>query len=618
VALLIATGGLLLAHTDARADEAADKRLGLQEIAQGFAAIERWHVDEARGIAERAYRDHPDYALTLALVAEVKMHMSDYAGAVDLFRRAKEAGAAEQVLQTEPLAEATLKATKDYDEQVGEHFILRYAPGKDAILIPYVMQTLEASRERIGALLGWKPEGRVVIEIYPSASLLAEVSTLTEQEIRASGTIALCRWNRLMVTSPRGVMFGYAWRDTMAHELTHLIIGGASANTVPIWLHEGIAKYAETAWRGEPGEGLSVEQQIAVREAAKKGKLIPFEKMHPSMAKLKSQEETSLAFAEVFTFIEFLVERKGWEGMRKVLSLMANGSSDEEAIESVHGKSLKALASEWMRTLKTREVRQGKRGDVAQTEHKVIVKSTPDAPEDQLHGVNKKGRRFARAADLLFARGRIKAAQKELEKAVKETGAPILSAKLAVVALASNDLDTAETAAKHALEGAPDLAGPNITLADILVRRQKMKEAKDALDRAIAVNPFDPRIHSLMLAALGPNGDAEERKHAELSMRLLAGDYQPLSKSAMLGSGGLIQIDRVPFSRVYISRGADDTGVYHSTGMVTPTGPIALKPGRAMIRLVPPVGKASFAPIEVLENDESKGPQRVIPDGTGS
>jgi hypothetical protein len=227
-AALSALSMLVLASSDARSEEKADPKLGLQDIAEGFQAIERWHVDEARQIAERAYQEHPDYALTLALVGDVKMHMSDYAGAIDFYRRARDAGAPEQILATEPLAMATLKATDGYDEHVGEHFIARYTAGKDAILVPYVMETLEKARERIGGLLGWRPEGRVVVEIYPSASTLADVSTLTEAEIKASGTIALCRWNRLMVTSPRGVLFGYSWRDTMAHEMTHLIIGGAS------------------------------------------------------------------------------------------------------------------------------------------------------------------------------------------------------------------------------------------------------------------------------------------------------------------------------------------------------------------------------------------------------
>lgn len=642
----VVAAGLLPAGRAAAGDDAPPKgHLALEDIAQGFRAIERWHVDDARRIAERAYREHPDYPLTLALVGEVKMHMSDYQGALEFYRRARDAGAPEQILQTESLARATRQATEGYEEYVGEHFIVRYPAGKDAILVPYTLETLEKARERLGELLGWRPDSRVVVEIYPSADTLAHVSTLTEKEIRDSGTIALCRWNRLMVTSPRAVYFGYAWRDTMAHELTHLIIGGASSNTVPIWLHEGIAKFSETAWRGEPGDGLSVDQQVAVRDAARKGKLIPFEKMHPSMAKLKSQEETSLAFAEVFTFIEFLVKRKGWDGMREVLRLMAGGASDEEAIRTVHGKSLKALSEDWMAGLKTREVRQS---NAIAADRKVVVKAQPDAPDDQFHGLSKKGRRFARAADLLYARGRLKAAQKELEKAYKETGSPVLSAKLAHVALATGDLESAENAARQAIAGSPDLAGPNITLAEILVRRGKTAEARAPLDRALSVNPFDPRIYQLLIAV---SGDAPAKKReAELAQMLLGAEHGPSERS--LGRGGLVQIESLPFARVFIAR-ADGSCVEHAgavegggdpatktlerstgstaaaarescshafipTGMVTPTAPVTLKPGHVEVRLVPPAGQPVSRTVTVVEAQEGGTPQLITPDSTGS
>src|SRR5262245_44494901 len=340
----MAAVGVLPAIAQESAAEAHASKMTLDEVADGFRAIEHWRIDEARQIAERALRELPDNPLTLALLGEVKMHMSDYRGASEMFQKAREAGAPNEILGSMSIAEATRIATDGYEEHITDHFIIRYVPGKDEILLPYAVDTLEKARDRIGELLGWRPESRVVVEVYPSAGTLAQVSTLTKQEIEASGTIALCKWNRLMITSPRAVTFGYAWRDTLAHELTHLIIGGASRNTVPIWLHEGIAKFAESAWHGEPGDGLSVEQQQSLREAAKKGKLIPFEKMHPSMAKLKSQDETALAFAEVYTFIEFLVERKGWEGMRGVLERMREGASDEEAIEAVHGRSLKRLS----------------------------------------------------------------------------------------------------------------------------------------------------------------------------------------------------------------------------------------------------------------------------------
>jgi tetratricopeptide (TPR) repeat protein len=603
---------LFVAPAPARAeDPIAD------ELKDAFAAIDSWRIDEAREIAERWYARDPENPLVLALLGEVKLHMSDYAGAEAFYARAERAGAPEPLLRSAPLATAAHKATKSYVEVVGDNFIIRHSGGKDAILVPYALETLESAKKRIGDLLGWRPASRVVIELYPSAGTLADVSTLTRDEIKASGTIALCKWNRLMVTTPRAIVFGYSWRDTIAHELAHLIIGGASRNTVPIWLHEGIAKFVETAWRAQPGLGLSVAQQKQLRDSAKKGKLIPFSKMHPSMAKLKNQDETSLAFAEVFTFVEYMVELKGWEGMRKVLARMADGETDAEAIEAVFGVPLTTLSDRWMASLKNRPLKL--EGTEMTAEREVVVKERPDAPDDQLHGVSKEGRRFARAADLLYGRGRVRAAQKELEKAIAQSPAPMLRAKLAVVALHAGDLEAAETAARGALEGSTDLAGPNVTLAEILVRRAKLVEAKLPLERALSINPFDPRIHELLLMVARGKGaeDGKLAKQAALALELLKKRGQ-LSRVS-LGTGALVEIDGTPFSRVYVEHSEDDgTTQLEPTGMTTPTAAIELRPGVYKFRFIPPVGAPITRTLTVEPTPADGKPQKIASDIRGS
>lgn len=578
-------------------------------VLEGFSAIEAWQIDDAREIAEDLLKKKPDDAMALALMGDVKMHLGDYAGAVEAFRAARRAGAPEVALRNEVPAEAARVATQGYVETVSDTFIIRHPPGKDAILVPYAIETLEKAMDQIGTLLGWRPKSRVVVDIYPTAATLAAVSSLTKADIENSGTIALCRWNRLMITTPRAVVFGYSWRDTLSHELTHLIIGGASKNTVPIWLHEGIAKFAETAWRADPGLGITVDQQERLREAAKKGTLVPFEKMHPSMAKLPTQEMTSLAFAEVFTFIEFLVERKGWASMRKVLKEMSNGMSDAEAIEAVHGQSLAKLEKVWKRTLPKRPIKSDRTGRPIKGDRKIVLKDRADAPDDKLHGLSKRGRRFARAADLLFSRGRMKAAQRELEKAWDATKSPLISAKLAMVSLANGDLKRAEKAANDALDGTPDLAGPNLTLAEVFVRADNKEAARLPIQRAVDINPFDPRIHQLTLAIDG--ADSDPGRHSRLALALLQGGSAPTSE---LGQGGLIEVEGPPFWRVFLKR----DGQQIATSMVTPTPPIALKPGTYELMLVPPVGPTQTQTIEVIAASSDGTAQRILANPTGS
>lgn len=583
------------------------------DLREGFEALEAWRYDQAREVASRIVQRGETDPVSLAYLATVKLNHGDYTGARDLFREAEAAGAPAFLLRDQATAEATAEATEGYVETPTDRFVLRHPPGRDAILVPFAEATLERALSALSPLLGFEPEARTLVEIYPSAQTLAQVSTLTADDIRNSGTIALCKWNRLMITSPRGVVFGYAWRDTLAHELAHLLIGGASKNTAPIWLHEGLAKYVETAWRGDVGEGISVEQQERLREAARSGSLIPFSRMHPSMAKLPTQEQTSLAFAEVFTFIEFLVQKREWVGIQRLLAALGDGASVEAAMKTVYGRSFAELERAWKRWLKERPIRVPPAAHVVKGSHPIFVKDRPDTPDDELHGVSEEARRYARAADLLYTRGRIEGAKVELEKAFQISPTAQLAAKLARVALQSGDLDAAEKAARKASEMSPHLAGPSVTLAEVLVRQGKESEARVPLQRAIDVNPFDPRIHRLTLAVLGDDGDPEKVRHAQRALALMDRPVRP--RAVDLGTGAQVRIEGPAFSRVYLSR---DGEPFVPTRALTPTAPFSIEPGAYDVRLLPPAGEPIETRVVIEPATDPQTVQTVVAEPTGT
>ena len=143
----------------------------------------------------------------------------------------------------------TYETTKGYEVFRHGNFEVRYAPGVDEILVPYAIDTLKATAEALKEELGVEMLSPVRLEIYPDADSLARVSTLSVEAIRTSGTIALCKWGRLMIASPRALMHGYPWLDTIAHEYVHLVLTKATLDRAPVWLQEGVAKFLETRWR---------------------------------------------------------------------------------------------------------------------------------------------------------------------------------------------------------------------------------------------------------------------------------------------------------------------------------------------------------------------------------
>ena len=72
---------------------------------------------------------------------------------------------------------------------------------------------------------------------------------LPQKDAQTTGTVAVASWARDTLLSPRASQHGYSWRDTIAHELTHLAVTRATVDRAPLWLQEGVAKRQEIRWR---------------------------------------------------------------------------------------------------------------------------------------------------------------------------------------------------------------------------------------------------------------------------------------------------------------------------------------------------------------------------------
>ncbi len=116
--------------------------------------------------------------------------------------------------------------------------------------------------------------------------------------------------------------------DTLAHEYTHLVVSRISHDTVPVWLQEGLARFEQTRWHAPAQVTLSATEQALLASALKKGRLITFEEMHPSMAKLPSQEAAALAYAEVYTLVGWVQATVGYKGLQAILAAQDQGRQD--------------------------------------------------------------------------------------------------------------------------------------------------------------------------------------------------------------------------------------------------------------------------------------------------
>lgn len=584
-------------------------------------ALDDWQIEEAARLAAELERILPDVPPVQAVVGAVKFHQGDYEGAVRLLERAAEGGEAPPLLA---LAKSTRDETRGFVAKESEHFIVRTPPGKDELLADIALAALEQAYTHVSEAFDFHPTYKIPVDILHDARGLANVSTLTVKEIETSGTIALCKYNRLMVTSPKALARGYSWLDTLAHELIHLVISEKSRNTVPIWLHEGLAKYSESLWReGVPGLALDPASENLLATAVQKNDLVTFEEMHPSMAKLPSQEKTALAFAEVFTVIEFLHKtaagKSGKSGKaayavtNRLLDELAQGRSMDRALKAAVGMDLKGLQRSWMQYLRKRPF---KRTPGAEPRKLRFVGDARGAGSNEVddeaeaaltEAKNREGRRYVRLGNLLRTRGRVRAALVEYEKAKRHVGdrSPALANRMAALYLELGELDRARTSLQDALRVFPDDPQTHVLLGRIALRANDFPTARVHYERATWENPFNPEIWIGLHRVGEALNDSALKARAERNVRLLSGhakEHAAADAPNNVPPGapfGTLSVTSEPWGQVYVGG--------YATGVTTPLVDYRLRPGTHRLRVEDPAsGRMESVEVVIREGEATR------------
>lgn len=492
--------------------------------------ISAWNTPEARRRLEPLLaKDADDVGLRFAHGRLLYME-ADYTNALrvlDALVTEMGSGAPASVVGLRDEVAATQGALKDFDEITTPdgRFLIRYQ-GRDKVLMPFLIEVLQATDKSLAEDFAYRPEGRVVVEIYPKTRYLAAVSPLTEEDIETSGTIALCKYNRLMFTSPRALVRGYGWQDTVAHEFVHYYVTRLSGNTVPIWLHEGIAKFQESRWRIAPQPPLDPPQEDLLARSFEADKLVTFDQMHPSMAKLPSQEAAALAFAEVHMVIDYLYGLKGYAGINGVLTRLRDGVEMDEALRASYGVDLSGLWSKWKVAMKTRGFQ--KHPGLVQTSLKFKRPGQEGEDEAEMDPDydtigEKRVRDFTHLGEMLRARDRPKAAIQEYRKAMAlgGDGNPMIQNGAAATLLELEQPAEIPELLSRVTRYYPTYLKTWLHLGEAWLKLGKPERAREAFEQAVGINPFHPLPHQALAAIYDAAGEADRAARARLSLELL-------------------------------------------------------------------------------------------------
>ena len=379
--------------------------------------------------------------------------------------------------------------------------------------------------------------------------------------MRTTGVVAISKWGRLLVTSPRALGRGYGWRDTLAHEYIHLVVSHNTHDQTPVWLQEGIARYLDNRWEyGEDhfhldprAEGhlatavrneleldyckspppLRARQSPTLQDGTANPDYTPdlhdpfcflsLDDMHPSVALLPSAKYASLAYTQVSTMVQYTMDQGGQRVLRDVLARIDDGASPDQALAQAAGfADYGALSYAWRQhilglDLVERELAElgttldggdALAGDPVMTERADLV-------------------RRMRLGDLLRERGHAKAALVEYEQARPEEAdqlSPLLAARMAQAHLDLGALDAARLELESSLAFFPEMPISHKILGAVSVAQGRLADAIAEYTEAERLDPFDVEVQEDLASLLARQGQPERAaRHARYASILKTG-----------------------------------------------------------------------------------------------
>lgn len=256
------------------------------------------------------------------------------------------------------LARACARATAGAAIVIDEphRIVVRMQDDRDRVLVPMLGKIVDDVRAALDRDFGIGLPTPLRIELVRDHFSLAEMTGLPETSARTTGTVAIANWGRVTMLSPRSMTGGYPWEVTLAHELTHVALGMATADRAPLWFQEGMAKFEETRWRAaDPWDDYPSSDSLAAT-GYDTGLAMDIEHLGPSVAMLPTPQQAMVVFAQVHSFVRYVHRESGPQALPEIIAEMGRGSSVQDvrnAIVRGTGRPMEDWVSSWRRSLET-------------------------------------------------------------------------------------------------------------------------------------------------------------------------------------------------------------------------------------------------------------------------
>jgi hypothetical protein len=241
----------------------------------------------------------------------------------------------------------TDKSTFTYQDQryswhsLTQGLVTLYWYNGDNNFAAQLMNAAQSAMTHLSDIAGAELTDPVKLYIYKDAQDLQGALVFSQDW---TGGVAFSQYSTVAIgigTSASELAWG---ETTIAHELTHVIVGQVTENPygdLPTWLNEGLAMVAEgpldSSFTSVFQQALSQHTLISVRSLAS-----PFS-VFGNIAYLD--------YAESDEITNYLLTTYGRDKMLQLLHVFAQGSTYDNALQQVYGFDMDGLNSQWQASL---------------------------------------------------------------------------------------------------------------------------------------------------------------------------------------------------------------------------------------------------------------------------
>jgi hypothetical protein len=202
---------------------------------------------------------------------------------------------------------------------------------------PLLLEAAVAGLELLEQDMGIELQEDVEFYIYGSSNDMREAVLYIQDW---AGGVAFAEYNTILMGVPPNLADSWG-RSTIRHELAHLVVGQFGRSCVgghrPTWLEEGLAMYAE----GEPSEEVTADLDRGLQENS----FAPLRSLNGPFP--AHNAEAGTAYSQSYSVIQFLREEYGQEKLRRLILLLAEGESTDDALQEIYGVNVDGLEQSW-------------------------------------------------------------------------------------------------------------------------------------------------------------------------------------------------------------------------------------------------------------------------------